>query len=256
MRQSLRFPVLACLATLLLVGTGFAGITNTYSGFDSGSGSTATNTNSDAAALAFDTATGSLPIVTFESAPLGAFSSLVVAPGVTLTGSDFSSSNQSIINTTLCTNALCGYNITPAGSQWADAFGGTLTFTFSTPISAFGAYFTGVQIGGISLSFFDGSSQSIAIPNGGSGGTAFVGFTDSSASISSVTVNALNDIIGVDDVRYGGGTSVPEPGSILLLRSGLLGAAGMLRRKLMRQFQPVSASIAQGRSHGIPAFAV
>ena len=223
-----RFIVL--LAVVLLVGTAFAGIT-TYSGFDLGSGSTATNPNSDAAALAFDTATGFLPKITFESAPLGPFSSLVVAPGVTLTGSDVSGSNQQIINTTLCTNALCGYNITLGGSQWADVYGGTLTFTFGTPISAFGAYFTGLQVPGINISFFDGSSQSVPIPGDyNNGGTAFVGFTDTAANISSVTIVGLNDIIGVDDVRYSG--AVPEPGTLVMFGSGILGLAGVLRRKL------------------------
>jgi PEP-CTERM motif len=226
-------PWIVLAVSVLVAGSAFAGISNIYSGFDSGSGSTATNTNSDAAALAFDTAAGALPIITFESAPLGSFSILTVAPGVTLTGADVFASDQTIIDTSLCAAALCGYNITPSGSQWASAFGGSLTFTFSSPISAFGAYFTGVQVGGINISFYDGSFQSIAIPIGGSGGTAFVGFTDTSASISSVTVNALNDIIGVDDVRYSGGAAVPEPGSILLLGGGLLSAAGMLRRKLI-----------------------
>ena len=218
-------------AVVLLVGTAFAGISNTYTGFDLGSGSTATNTNSDAAALAFDTATGFLPKITFESSPLGPFSSLVVAPGVTLTGSDIGGSNQTIINTTLCTNALCGYNITLGGSQWASLYGGSVTFTFTTPISAFGAYFTGVQVPGINISFFDGSSQSVPIPGDyNNGGTAFVGFTDTAANISSVTIVGLNDIIGVDDVRYGGTT--PEPGTLVMFGSGILGLAGVLRRKI------------------------
>ena len=64
------------------------------------------------------------------------------------------------------------------------------------------------------------------------GGTAFVGFTDTAANISSVTVNALNDIIGVDDVRYSFGTATPEPGTLMLFGSGILGLAGVIRRKI------------------------
>src|SRR5664279_913967 len=79
--------LVAVAVTLLLAGTSFAGIT-TYSGFDNGA-SARPLANSDAAAAAFDAATGNLPIITFESAPLGSFSSLVVAPGVTLTGAGY-----------------------------------------------------------------------------------------------------------------------------------------------------------------------
>jgi hypothetical protein len=222
--------LLAISVALLLASPAFAGIT-TYTGFDDGVGAPP-HPLSDAAAAAFDAATGHLPIITFESAPLGPFSSLVVAPGVTLTGSDIGGADQTIINSPGCPPALCGYNTTVGGTQWANIDGGTLTFTFVNPISAFGAYITGNQVNGINMSFFDGSAQIVPIPfDFSNGGTSFVGFTDTNANITSVTINGLNDILGVDDVRYGATT--PEPSSILLLGSGLLGAAGVLRRKLL-----------------------
>ncbi len=227
----LRWALLA-FSVALLTGTSFAGIT-IYSGFDNGAGSPP-HPNSDAAAALFDAATGSLPIITFESAPLGPYSSLVVAPGVTLTGTNSNKGNQSIIDTPGCSPALCGYNTTLGGKQWADVNGGFITFTFSTPISSFGAYFTGVQIAGDSISFFDGSTQTIPLPvDSYSGGTAFVGFVDTNANITSVTINASYDIIGVDDVRYGAPAAAPEPSSITLLGSGVLGLSGMLRKRLL-----------------------
>jgi hypothetical protein len=233
MQMNLRLPLLVCAVALLLAGTAVAGIT-TYSGFDDGAGARPLP-NSDAAALAFDTATGNLPIITFESAPLGYFSSLVVAPGVTVTGTDYYGNQQSIINAPICAPALCGFNTTIGGSQWLNVYGGFATFTFSHPISAFGAYITGNQVAGINLAFNDGSQQSIPIPvDYSNGGAAFVGFTDSLGNITSVSVMAVapyGDFIGVDDVRYSGST--PEPGSILLLGTGLLGAASLLRRKLL-----------------------
>ena len=235
MRNWLFMSLLACAVAVLLTGSAFAGIT-TYIGFDDGAGSRPLP-NSDAAAASFDATTGNLPIITFESAPLGFFSSLAAAPGVTVTGTDYYGNQQSIINTPVCPPALCGFNTTIGGSQWLNVYGGFATFTFSSPISAFGAYITGNQVAGINLAFNDGSNQTVLIPvDYSNGGAAFVGFTDSLANITSVSVLAIapyGDFIGVDDVRYGAMSTVPEPGSILLLGSGLLTAAGLLRRKLM-----------------------
>jgi hypothetical protein len=192
-----------------VAGTAPGGIT-TYSGFDDGAGGPP-HPLSDAAAAAFDAATGHLPIINFESAPLGDYSSLVVAPGVTLTGTDYDFDSQSIFNAPVCAPSLCGYNTTLGGSQWANLFGGSITFTFSTPISAFGAYFTGVKLGTNNISFFDGSNHIVPLPfDRAKGGTAFVGFTDTTADITSVNVNSpgdatyySGDVFGVDDVRYG-----------------------------------------------------
>src|SRR4051794_173351 len=70
-----------------------------YSGLDVGANSTDPRPNSNAAASSFSAAVGSSTLITFESSPVGTFSSLVVSPGVTLTGNDYVNSNtQSIRN--------------------------------------------------------------------------------------------------------------------------------------------------------------
>jgi hypothetical protein len=120
--------------------------------------------------------------------------------------------------------------------------GGTLTFSFATPIQAFGAYFSGVQdFFTDTVNFSDGTSQVLDIPETGTsssvGALDFVGFTDGGASISSVTINAGNpttgyDYIGIDDVLFGPvATPVPEPFTLSLFGAGLAGAAALRRRK-------------------------
>jgi len=208
---------------------------------------------SAAAAASFDsaiTALGGGSLITFESAPLGSFSSLTVAPGVTLTGSDLDGNNQTIRDTSNLPGfpTLDGYNTTPGGANFVEVQAGTLTFTFANPIQAFGAYFSGIQTVFFSdtITFSDGSSEQIFIPGAGTsssaGALSFVGFTDVGKSITSVTLNAGSlstgaDFIGVDDVLFQTvpTTPVPEPGAIvLLLTICVLLALGVRQRYLIR----------------------
>jgi hypothetical protein len=181
-----------CLITSLgLVSSASAAIV-TFTGGDVGANQGDPHPLSDAAALSFDTAAGLLgseSLINFESAPLGTFSSLTAAPGVTITGSDFVGGNQSINNTPSGSpSSVYGYNTTPSGSQYLNLNGGNATFSFATPIQAFGAYLTGVQLDGETINFSDGQSESVPIPNLGSG-CEFVGFTDAGASIASIEIN-------------------------------------------------------------------
>jgi hypothetical protein len=112
-----------------------------------------------------------------------------------------------------------------------------LQFTFAPGVTAFSlgvlSEFSSVDA---LLSVYSPSSALLgsivlsSLPTSGSG--AFIGVT-SGGPIGSVVLAAPADgasFVAVDQVQFG--SAVPEPGSLLLLGSGLLGAAGMLRKRL------------------------
>jgi hypothetical protein len=74
-----------------------------------------------------------------------------------------------------------------------------------------------------------GSTQSGAwdVPNGGSGGPATCNFRQSGTNYGDCG-------LGGESFTLTGGLTTPEPSSILLFGSGILGLAGVLRRKLTR----------------------
>jgi PEP-CTERM motif len=217
----------------------------TFSGEDIMPTTSSPHPVSAAAAASFDaavTALGGGSLVTFESAPLGSFSNLTIAPGVTMNGTDSFGANQTIRNTSNFPAApqLDGYNTTPGGVNFVEMLGGNLTFSFANPIEAFGAYFSGIQTNFFadSITFSNGTSQTLLIPGAGTnsstGALDFVGFTDVGKSITSVTVTAgsptAGDFIGVDDVRFQA-APVPEPASLAIFGTALAGFGLMRRRR-------------------------
>jgi hypothetical protein len=221
---------LAFVVLGLMAGPSSAGLV-TIIGTDLGAGPNSPRPNSDAAAATFDTAAATLgPVstITFESAPVGSFHNLTVAPGVMINGTDVSGNEQTINNMPNASlPSLNGFNTTAGGSQFVNMSGGNLVFTFVRPTQFFGAYLTGVQTNFFTdtITFDDGTSQTITVPGNGTsssiGEVTFIGFTDAGKFITSVTVNAGvpgnpgagSDNIGVDDVRY---QSVPEPTSLAM----------------------------------------
>jgi hypothetical protein len=238
------------LASAFLLALAFTGRADIFAGADLGvlPGSPS-GPNSTAAAASFDAAAallGNVSIITFESAPLGSFTSLTVAPGVTISGTNIDGTNHSINDTFDASfPSLDGYNTTPGGSNFVEEMGGALVFTFATPIQFFGAFLSGVQdFVQDTYTFSDGSSETVDVPETGTsssvGELAFVGFTDAGKSITSVTINAGTngfDDIGVDDVRYQSSplsSPVPEPGSVALLLTACLVALGVRRLRAIR----------------------
>ena len=204
----------------------------TYLAADDNVGSLAQMVNSTAAAASFLAVAGALNTVDFESA---------LPANLTITGGSTTSSSG-------C-GPLCSFNTTLGGAFFREVVGGSVTFSFTDPVDAFGFYVNGLQTNLVpqqTIVYVDGSSvtQTINMPSatqgGNGGGGAFVGFIDFGQLISNVTFNATSDILGFDDLRFGKSEKdpnvepVPEPSTLALLGfslAGLAGFASVRRRK-------------------------
>jgi hypothetical protein len=194
----------------------------TYLAADNNVSTLAQMVNSTAAAASFLAVAGALNTVDFES-PLPA--------NLTITGG-------STTNNSGC-GALCGFNTTAGGAFFRSVSGGSVTFSFTNAVDAFGFFVNGLQTDIVpqqTINYVDGSSvtQTINMPSAINGGGAFIGFIDYGQLISSVTFNATNDILGFDDLRFGRSATnpgdpnnVPEPGSLALLGVALAGLASI-----------------------------
>lgn len=101
----------------------------------------------------------------------------------------------------------------------------TVTFNFASPINYFGLH--GISNNNITLTDANGFI-SVFAPWGP---MTFIGFTDITAG-SWVTLSAdINGAFVIDDVSFEATSAVPEPASIALLGTGLVGVFGAARRR-------------------------
>lgn len=144
-------------------------------------------------------------------------------------------------------NAISGLN------WWRTGAGNDFVVDFSAPIAAFGFY--GIDVGDIgaqlTLSLLDGTSTVIDIPHtvepggpssGQNGSVIYFGYIDTNNPWTRAEFANLGggggDDFGFDDMTIGSIEQVdpvPEPATMLLLGTRLVGVAGAARRKKKNQ---------------------
>ncbi len=158
------------------------------------------------------------------------------------------------------TFACCGGERRDQGNGWAGNFAngdhlvwtegnGPLTLSFSTPLSAVGAQIQADYFGAFTaqIQAYNGNtllgtfSESGNSTSNGDNSAIFIGVKDSTAEITSIVFsltscsNACTDFaINQLSLTSSGGQQVPEPASMFLLGSGLLGVASSLRKRLQK----------------------
>jgi len=195
---------------------------------------------SDAAAALFDLSAstlGTLNKIDFESVALQQVDATGVAIGggvtLSMTNPDLTLAYEGITDSTFLPMTL-GYNTSASGTHFArmapllgQGITYTTAFSFTDPIQAFGAYFTGIDTfdGNVTINFNDGSNQVLTLTGQPGGGVQFWGITDPGTAISGISFSMTNitafqrDLYGIDDFRFvntePSGAVVPLPSSLL-----------------------------------------
>lgn len=197
-----------------------------------------------------DPRVGATTVIDFDSIATGTDLAGQTISGATLTSAGTGQPLVVIAGATGVRNPMSpstAPNVLSPGGSTPTVQDDDLQITLSTPVQAFGLDVVfDVPDGAsfVSATFFDINNVQLAqqgtipAPNGAPG-FQFVGFISNSANIARVVFGefdgtALDDNVAYDTITFsatGGAGAVPEPGTCLLMTTGVLGAAGAALRR-------------------------
>jgi hypothetical protein len=190
-------------------------------------------------AAAFAAATSGLTTIGFPSPGYGSYS--YVPTGSNFGGVSFVYDDSV---STLNLNDAAYYQVnfgSPANpTNYLILFGnqGSDSVTIGFPISTAFSIELGGTFGpnvGVEVDLSDGFSSAYTLSTFATsgGGPDFLGFTSTSPfSSATLSVNDTLDDLTIDQVQYGATAATPEPSSLIMLGTGLLGLGQMIRRKM------------------------